>query len=666
MNLSCERLRLASILCLLSLPSHAAQQDWYGTWTYGPDSTGTSCTFVIGASGMTEKCTNTSSGTVSSGPGTLTSTGFTYSFNSSGDPSFQVICTVTVVGSVVGNSVSGTQTQSCRLPDGTTTGQNAFTTNLIRGSSSAVVDGSAATSDCLFNWAESQLPSYFSASTEPLSQTMGSYRVRYYPGTQAYLGTSSSDQHLYYRGPLTANNLTDLGLISKWQKMAGCQSGNVTPLANPTTREWVTVKGLNTHGEGATLTLGNDIGDLLPVTSSGTFPFPTPLGSAARVETVRKQPAGQVCQPAVHISLTNPYTRELMDITTTDFSCFETPCGGLNTLGNAPAPTGLSITTNTDPTTLTVSWTPDPWATSYRLYYGTDPLVVTSDPITNFVKAQNYDSTIPATTKINFLTPGTQYYFAVTSIYSSPGNFETCQSSASAVATAAVLPVASAVTPQSATIGQPTTFTVTGANLTAGMGFSITGCTNLTDLGGTPTSWQFQCTPTTTGSVSGLVSSTSNGNALLNFSVTVNSPTAGTDASSCLAPVLGTWKNVPYVGDPSTITLIINGNSIEYDDTTLQTDKYYGKNAFFIKKIGIDACKKTSSGDISIDFHELSESVTGAVNAAGNYLHTAANYSGGSIYWGPSTVGIHFIKINGVQAIYADTGLLPSYSYVKQ
>ena len=55
----------------------------------------------------------------------------------------------------------------------------------------------ATEADCLFNWAEDNLPALF-APKRPPSQASGTLRYRFYGGTSAYLGVSGDDTNLYY------------------------------------------------------------------------------------------------------------------------------------------------------------------------------------------------------------------------------------------------------------------------------------------------------------------------------------------------------------------------------------------------------------------------------------------------------------------------------------
>lgn len=76
-------------------------------------------------------------------------------------------------------------------------------------------------SDCLFNWAESNYPSLF-VPHGTQSASFGPYYLRYYSQTNAYLGVSSENSHLYYLGPLSGQSILDLGAVSTWHSTAGC------------------------------------------------------------------------------------------------------------------------------------------------------------------------------------------------------------------------------------------------------------------------------------------------------------------------------------------------------------------------------------------------------------------------------------------------------------
>jgi hypothetical protein len=76
--------------------------------------------------------------------------------------------------------------------------------------------------DCVFNWAERVYPNLF-APAGAVSQTLvPPYYYRYYAATNAYLGSSSADNRLYYFGPAAGNTLLDAGPLSNWWTTAGC------------------------------------------------------------------------------------------------------------------------------------------------------------------------------------------------------------------------------------------------------------------------------------------------------------------------------------------------------------------------------------------------------------------------------------------------------------
>jgi hypothetical protein len=91
----------------------------------------------------------------------------------------------------------------------------AGATGSVRGSS--VISPS----DCVFNWAEAAHSNLFTPAGA-LSQTLPPWYYRHYTGTNAYLGTSSTDNHLYYVGPASSRTLFDAGPLSVWQTTAGC------------------------------------------------------------------------------------------------------------------------------------------------------------------------------------------------------------------------------------------------------------------------------------------------------------------------------------------------------------------------------------------------------------------------------------------------------------
>lgn len=76
--------------------------------------------------------------------------------------------------------------------------------------------------DCLFTWAERTYATLF-APAGAVSQTLAPYNYRHYSQTDAYLGTSSANNHVYYLGPASSYSLYDVGELSSWLTTAGCQ-----------------------------------------------------------------------------------------------------------------------------------------------------------------------------------------------------------------------------------------------------------------------------------------------------------------------------------------------------------------------------------------------------------------------------------------------------------
>ena len=73
---------------------------------------------------------------------------------------------------------------------------------------------------CMMNWAQTFYPSLFSPPVSGV-QFASPYIYRYYPGTNAYVGVSSTDNHVYYQGPSDATP-RDMGDLSLLLKESGC------------------------------------------------------------------------------------------------------------------------------------------------------------------------------------------------------------------------------------------------------------------------------------------------------------------------------------------------------------------------------------------------------------------------------------------------------------
>lgn len=87
--------------------------------------------------------------------------------------------------------------------------------------SNGTLPPSMATSDCLFDWAELAYPQFF-VPARAASATYAPYYYRYYPDTTNYLATSSADNRIWVLGPISGNNLLDVGPITDFLAMAGC------------------------------------------------------------------------------------------------------------------------------------------------------------------------------------------------------------------------------------------------------------------------------------------------------------------------------------------------------------------------------------------------------------------------------------------------------------
>lgn len=80
----------------------------------------------------------------------------------------------------------------------------------------------ASPSDCLFNWAEGNYPSLFFPPSAD-SKTLPPYYYRYYAATDSYVGTSSSDDKVYYLGPASNGQVLNVGALADWLSVSGCE-----------------------------------------------------------------------------------------------------------------------------------------------------------------------------------------------------------------------------------------------------------------------------------------------------------------------------------------------------------------------------------------------------------------------------------------------------------
>lgn len=73
---------------------------------------------------------------------------------------------------------------------------------------------------CMMNWAQTFYPNLFSPPVSGV-QISSPYTYRYYSNTNAYVGVSSADNHVYYQGPDDALP-RDIGNVTDMLKEAGC------------------------------------------------------------------------------------------------------------------------------------------------------------------------------------------------------------------------------------------------------------------------------------------------------------------------------------------------------------------------------------------------------------------------------------------------------------
>jgi hypothetical protein len=86
--------------------------------------------------------------------------------------------------------------------------------NLLAAMPSALVTDA----DTTFTWAETTYGQFFAAG--PLTRSLNGYRYRAYAGGQYLAVNESGTPHLYYLGPLSANSMMDLGLLSTFLGIA--------------------------------------------------------------------------------------------------------------------------------------------------------------------------------------------------------------------------------------------------------------------------------------------------------------------------------------------------------------------------------------------------------------------------------------------------------------
>ncbi|MGE5336424.1 MAG: peptidylprolyl isomerase, partial [Gemmatimonadota bacterium] len=89
--------------------------------------------------------------------------------------------------------------------------------NLVIVKSVTELPSPATDSDRIFNYLEAAYPQFLSPATATSASGFG-YYYRYYPGTNAYVG--SANGNLYYLVPAINNNINTLGTVADWLGVA--------------------------------------------------------------------------------------------------------------------------------------------------------------------------------------------------------------------------------------------------------------------------------------------------------------------------------------------------------------------------------------------------------------------------------------------------------------
>lgn len=125
-------------------------------------------------------------------------------------PNHRYVFTLYALSSTFATEPAASQLQAAALATATLTGRRSPTDNLAWSEQ-----------QCLFTWAEHTYADFF-APADTSNAVLEPYTYRHYVQTNAYLGISSADSHLYYLGALTDFRLQDLGAAADWYRTAGC------------------------------------------------------------------------------------------------------------------------------------------------------------------------------------------------------------------------------------------------------------------------------------------------------------------------------------------------------------------------------------------------------------------------------------------------------------
>lgn len=136
----------------------------------------------------------------------------------------------TVFGRVAGNGMAVVDAIAALTAVNTTTITNLPVTSvpasgqvghsqLVMVTAASVLPGAgmASDSDRLFNYLEAAFPQNLAPASQPTTTAAG-YVYRYYPATNAYVGTANGT--LYYLGPASVNAIIALGTIADWLAVA--------------------------------------------------------------------------------------------------------------------------------------------------------------------------------------------------------------------------------------------------------------------------------------------------------------------------------------------------------------------------------------------------------------------------------------------------------------
>jgi hypothetical protein len=132
---------------------------------------------------------------------------------------------------VIDYNLAQNQTTNLRLPDDLASGEyylGLATSYELNGATfewagvaedTIVVSTQQQRRECLFDWAEASYPALFSPAGAETA-FFSPYHYRFYSGTNAYLGVSDQDGHVYYLSP--GGVLLDVGELYVWRDLAGC------------------------------------------------------------------------------------------------------------------------------------------------------------------------------------------------------------------------------------------------------------------------------------------------------------------------------------------------------------------------------------------------------------------------------------------------------------